>query len=351
MPEQDNEYYHRVDMQVYRDEIAPILPPEVLDIHTHVWSEALAAEKKYNRYAATDGYRGIPNQYGYSELDHSGRTLFPDRTYHAVCFGSPFPEAVQMGTNDEVSSGAREWPHRYPLLVATPADSTDKLRQILLRGRFYGIKVAVNLEPHAYATDRVTHVFSEAQRRVADEFGLMVMLHIPRASRLADPEHVADILQVCSECPKAYVMLAHLGRSYCTWSIRDSIHSLKDVPNLYWDVSFVQNAMVYEILFENVDSRRVLFGTDLPVADVRGHRVCVNGQWVDVTRDRYSWAAFRREGQPIEATFMAYEIIRALREGAERAGLDKEQLRAIFFSNGMGLIEDIRNRLAPRWLA
>jgi len=350
MPESESEYYNRVDMRVYRDEIAPILPPEVLDIHAHIWSKSLVAEKKYNRYAASDGYRGIPDQYGYAELEGSGRRLFPDRTYHAVCFGAPYPEAVQLGTNDEVSRGAQEWPHRYPLLVATPTDSADELRRTLLDGGFYGIKVAVNLEPHAYATDRITHVFSEAQRKLANEFGLMVMLHIPRASRLADPEHVADILRICSENPDAHIILAHLGRSYCTWSIRDSIHTLKDIPNLYWDVSFVQNAMVYEILFENVDSRRVLFGTDLPVADVRGHRVCVNNQWVDVTRDRYSWAAFRREGLQMEATFMAYEIIRALREGAERAGIDEEQLRAVFFANGMRLVEDVRNRLASKWL-
>lgn len=336
-------------MKVYREEIAPILPQQILDIHTHVWTKLGARCSFINKYPPIQGYKGAPLDYDYADLDRSARKLFPDREYHAVCFGAAMLELVGTGINDEVGAGAQDWPRRYPLLVATPSESAEKLRQALLGGRFYGIKVAVNLEDHAYATDRVTHVFSEAQRTVANELGLMVMLHVPRPRRLADPDNVSDIQWISRECPEAKIILAHLGRSYCSWVIKDSIHELKNLDNVYWDVSYVQNPMVYEILFENVDSRRVLFGTDQPMADWRGRRVCVNNQWVDVTRDRYSWAAFRREGLEIEATFIAYEIIRALREGAERAGLSKAQLAAIFFENGMRLVKDVRRRLSGVW--
>jgi len=341
-------YYDRVDMTVYRNEIAPILPERILDIHTHVWT-SLGDKCKYNKYPPVKGYKGAPLDYDFADLDRSARKLFPDREYHAVCFGAAFPEAVDLGINEEVGTGALEWPHRYPLLVAGPSESVDQLRQTLLHGRFYGIKVAVNLEAHAYATDRIAYVFSEAQRKLANALGLMVMLHIPRPKRLADPDNIADIQWISQECPDAKIILAHLGRSYCSWVIKDSIHALKNLDNVYWDVSYVQNPMVYEILFENVDSQRVLFGTDQPMADWRGRRVCVNSQWVDVTRDRYSWAAFRREGLEIEATFIAYEIIQALREGAERAGLTGEKLAAIFFDNGMRLVEDVRRRLSGIW--
>jgi hypothetical protein len=120
---------------------------------------------------------------------------------------------------------------------------------------------------------------------------------------------------------------------------------LKDLDNLYWDASFVQDPMVFQILFENVDSRRVLYGTDQPLADIRGRRVGVNNAWVDVTRDRYRWTAFRREGLEIEATFIAYEIARAMIEGAQMAGLTREQLRATLFDNGMALIRGVRKSL------
>jgi len=347
LQESEAEYYERVDMKVYREEIAPILPQQILDIHAHIWPSLVAT---YNKYPAVAGYKGVPEHYSFADLEQSAKMLFPDRIYHAVCFGAPFAEAVDAGINEALSRGAKQWPRRYALLVATPRESAEELRRALLQGRFYGFKVAVNLAPHAYATDRIMDVFSAAQRRVADELGLMVMLHIPRARRLADRQNIADLQRLSEECPNAKIILAHLGRSYCSWVIRDSIHELKDLGNIYWDVSYVQNAMVYEILFENVDSRRVLFGTDQPLADIRGHRVCVNKQWVDVTRDHYSWAAFRREGLEVEATFVAYEIIRALREGAERAGLGRQQLRAIFFDNGMRLIKDVEQQLSGMWL-
>jgi predicted TIM-barrel fold metal-dependent hydrolase len=252
---------------------------------------------------------------------------------------------MAAGENERFAADARQWPRRYPLAIAGPHDSEEQLRECVLSGGFYGFKVAVNLERSAYHTDRITYVFSKAQRDLANELGLIVMLHIPRERRLADPDNVSDLQLVCRENPNAKIVLAHLGRSYCSWVIRDSIRALKDLDNLYWDASFVQDPMVFQILFENVDSRRVFYGTDQPLADIRGRRVNVNNTWVDVTRDRYSWTAFRREGLEIEATFIAYEIARAMIEGARMAGLTPEQLRATFFDNGMALIRGVRSSL------
>ena len=341
MTESELDYYHRVDMQAYRDEIAPVLPAQVLDMHAHVWPTLVA---KHNKYPALGEFKGVPDHYTFADLDASAKRLFPDRVYHAVCFGAAFPEAVEAGENDRIAQGAREWPRRYPLLIAGPHDGEQQLHNALQSGGFYGFKVAVNLETQHYATDRIMYVFSEAQRKLANELGLIVMLHIPRSKRLADSENVSDIQHICREYPNLKLVLAHLGRAYCSWVIKDSIKLLKDLPNLYWDVSYVQNETVFQIVMENVDPTHIVFGTDQPLAEFRGRRVCVNNAWVDVTRDRYSWSAFCREGLEIEATFVAYEIIRAMTEGAERAGLTREQLRAMFFDNGMKLVEDVARR-------
>jgi len=43
---------------------------------------------------------------------------------------------------------------------------------------------------------------------IADELGLMVMLHIPRKQRLADPVNQRQLIELCSAWPNAKIVLA-----------------------------------------------------------------------------------------------------------------------------------------------
>mgnify|MGYP001572126039 CR=1 FL=1 len=73
-----------VDYDYYRREIAPILPPTVLDFHTHTWSadnwkeRSWDTDKSGGRYMVTDGY------YPPERLLQDGRACFPDRGYEAA---------------------------------------------------------------------------------------------------------------------------------------------------------------------------------------------------------------------------------------------------------------------------
>jgi hypothetical protein len=77
---------------------------------------------------------------------------------------------------------------------------------------------------------------------------------------------------------------------------------------------------------------------------VHGQVVCVNGINLFVTRDAYPWSLSIRD-DPVACTYMAYESLRAIRDGAERAGIASETLQAIFERNGRHLIDDVRNTL------
>ena len=131
--------------------------------------------------------------------------------------------------------------------------------------------------------------------------------------------------------------------------MKGGIAKLCDLPNVYWDTSFVQNSLVYKIFFDHVDPAKVLYGTDLPISEVHGRRVCINDNWVDVSRGWRDWTAYRDPEHAVEGTFMTYEMIRAMREGAEEAGLSTDDLRPIFFENGMRLIESVQQQLSGLW--
>ena len=93
------------------------------------------------------------------------------------------------------------------------------------------------------------------------------MLHIPGSERLARKSSVEGIQRLSREYPNANIIVAHLGRSYCPWSMKGGIAKLCDLPNVYWDTSFVQNSLVYKIFFDHVDPAKVLYGTDLPISE------------------------------------------------------------------------------------
>jgi hypothetical protein len=179
---------------------------------------------------------------------------------------------------------------------------------------------------------------------VADELGLIVMVHLPRKGRLADPQNIAALQRMSARYPRAKLVIAHVGRAYCEWAVRRGLHAVAAFPNVYFDTTFIQNSTVFQYLFEHVDASRVLYGSDLPNSAVHGQVVCVNGINLFVTRDAYPWSLSARDN-PIECTYMVYESLRAIRDGAERAGIARGTLGAIFERNGRHLIDDVRNNL------
>lgn len=119
-------------------------------------------------------------------------------------------------------------------------------------------------------------------------------------------------------------------------------NAVKNLENVYLDTSMVMDPLVLQMVFETIDSKRVLFATDLPVANMRGRRVYVMDHWVDIVLEGYPPSAYRVQTKDIHATFMVYEIILAIRRAAERAQLSQAQLQAIFYDNGMALLKSVR---------
>jgi predicted TIM-barrel fold metal-dependent hydrolase len=329
-------YYERVDMTVYREVVRPLLGDKVFDFHVHLWRPCDDAGQ----------YPGIWDVgFDADQLLETGALMFPEQEFHAVVFGRPTLEGDRA--DDLVVQAARRHENLYPFFIPDMRADEAQVRHTVRAGGYYGFKPYWNLVEGKPDQDAVTvrDMLLEPYMRVADDWGLIIMLHIPGSKRLADPRNLEDIRWLSRRYPGAKIVIAHLGRSYCLWPIKAGIAQVCDLPNVYFDVSFVQEPIVYKVLFDHVDPAKVLYGSDLPISRMRGKRVCVNGRWVDVTRESWAWTAYRADSAPIEATFMPYEMIRALRQGAEEAGLSLEALRPIFYENAMGLIEETHLQL------
>jgi len=334
----EQERYETVDLPFYRDEVAPVLPPEVLDFHAHVWNRECWKHLPWKADAAGAKYMVTLEAYGVEDLLADAGRMFPDRRYGAVAFGYPTP-AADLDKTNRYAAEAGQRSGIYPVLITgrdmiPPAELEKMIRE---RG-FFGYKVYLNWHGDNYGDITVEDMIGPAEMSLANELGLVVHLHVPRAGRLADPVVQRGVRDCAKRYPNARIVLAHCGRCYLPDEMKNAIGSIRDLENVAFDTAMVMDPTVLQIAFEGVGPERVVFGTDLPIAAMRGRRVYAMDHWVDVVLPGYPPSAYRVASADIRATFMVYEIILAIRRAGDMAGLSPEDLAGVFFDNGMALL-------------
>ena len=338
----DREHYDQIDLPFYRGEIEPLLPAEILDFHAHIWRKRDWREVPWDENEAGAKYMVTLPDYGLEQLQEDSERMFPTRTYKAVCFGYPTPAADIESSNAYTAEAGRSgWV--YPLMLAGKGlDSRDRVEGGLIRGGFYGYKVLLNWFGDNYGSIAIEDMLSPVEMELADQYRLVVLLHVPRSGRLADPDIQRGVQKLSREYPNAQIVLAHCGRCYLPDEMKRAISSIRNLDNVYMDTSMVMDPVALQMVLEEIDSSRVLFATDFPVPAMRGRRVYVMDHWVDLVLPGNPNSAFRVQSDNFRATFMVYEIVLAIRRAAERVKLAEEKLTAIFHQNGMAVLNQVR---------
>jgi predicted TIM-barrel fold metal-dependent hydrolase len=324
------------DAAFYRSEIAPHLPPVVLDFHAHIWRKLDWHAVPWKVGTPGAGDMVGDEDYPVERLIADGRRCFPDCEYRAVCFGYPTPSADnEKNTRYVAAAGKRRG--MYPLMIvgAPLKVPSEVIRQRLDTDGFLGFKVFLPWHGDDYGSTSVQEMLSSNERDIAQELGLIVLLHLPRSGRLADPEVQAGVRSLSTEWPGARIVLAHCGRCYLPAEMERAIDTLKDLPNVHLDLSMVMDESVLRIVFDGIDSSRLLYATDFPVAAMAGRRVRVMDHWVDIVASEAPSSAYRVRAQGIRAVPMALEIAAAVLSAGRTAGLTENAMRQVFFENGM----------------
>ncbi len=336
----EQERCEQVDLPFYRGEVRPVLPPAVLDFHAHVWS------RSHWRQAPAEGSRGgrymvVETEYPVESLAADARRIFPDNAYRAVCFGMPTPQADIGKTNRYLAEAAVSgWLH--PLMLAGKGlMMREELERALATRAYKGYKVFLNWLGDDYGERTIQDMLSPVEMEPADRRRLIVLLHVPRAGRLADPVIQEGVRTLARDYPRAQIVLAHCGRCYLPDEMQKAVGCLKGLDNVWLDTAMVMDPTVLQIVMEELGPERLLFATDFPVAAMRGRRVYALDHWVDLVLPGPAPSAYRVASPDIRASFMVYEIVLAIRRAAEQAGISAGELRAIFHDNGARLLEQV----------
>ncbi|MFO7897612.1 MAG: amidohydrolase family protein, partial [Planctomycetota bacterium] len=322
---------------VWRDVLDGFVPRRVFDFHTHVYLKRFAPSKAEPSRNPSQPH--VVDEYPHEAFAIVESRLWPGRQFKALVFGTVAADVDLDATNAYAAEAARVhgW---HALMIPSMSDDADEILRKARDGGFLGLKpyyTFVTTKPPAEVT--LEDMVTPAMREAADRGGLIIMTHIPRPGRLADPVNIRGIRRLCKDAPNARIALAHVGRAYFPEAIGNGL-SLSDLPNLYPDLSMVQDWEVLEQVLRRFDRKKILFGLDLPVAQEKGKLIGINGQRHFFTRRPHKWSAHvDPDGYEVRCTLFAYEMVRALKKASERARLSRAEIADIFWTNAQRLVE------------
>ena len=341
-----NEKYTEYDKLVYEKELKDFLPDEFIDFHTHVQGNDAESAGSSNggstwtSYIARDGS-------GVELLLDSYKKMFPDKKVTPLIFGGCGCNIDQV--NDYVYEKRTEF--NLPSLYRTHyAMDADKLEEDILKRGFLGIKPYLsNCPPYLPSAEiRIFDFVPHEHLKVCDKHGLIVMLHIPRDGRLKDPVNLYQIKEIEEKYPNLKLIVAHIGRAYAKEDIGNAFDIIGKGANTYFDFTANVCDDAIKACIEAVGPKKLIFGSDLPIAIMRMYRIVENGVYYNIVpKGHYGdvdGQPHMRQTEGEDITIMMYEQLKALKRVAIDMKLSDSDVEAIMKKKKKKLIDEVSKR-------
>ena len=335
-----------VDRAFYDSRLRGFLPGRIVDVHAHVWTASRPSGGPDPSGRVADWPARVAAENPVADLLATYRLMLPGKQVAPLVFSSPTAPGEADELNDYVARSAAK--HGLSALLLTrPERSAAQLQDRLDAGGFRGVKPYLSFAPPHIPADEIG-IFDFLPRghlELLDRLGGIVMLHLPRAGRLGDPENLAQLIEIDRRYGGAKVIIAHVGRAYCARDVGGAFDVLAGTERLLFDISANTNEEVFRGLIRAVGPGRILFGSDMPILRMRMRRICEAGVYVNlVPRGLYgdvSGDPHMREVDGAEAeklTFFLYEEIDAFRRAAEAEALTEADVRNVFHDSAAALL-------------
>jgi hypothetical protein len=335
--------YKEVDRRFYNDVIRDFLPGKIIDAHTHIWKKG----KIQSGTARTVSWPSrVADECSAEDLRETYEILFPGKKVTPLVFGNIPKKGEFDSCNAFVEKSALE--NNFPALIfSDPTWAPEMLERKILAGKFYGAKSYLSLAPENIPLDEICiyDFFPKVHLEVLNRLCSVVMLHIPRKQRLADPLNISQLMEIERDFPDIKLIVAHVGRAYCKGDIGDAFKILSKSKKMFFDFSANTNAFVFEELIKAVGPKRILFGSDMPITRMRMRRIEKDGIYANVVpRGLYGDVSgdpnmMEVDGEEAERlSFFLYEEISAFKDAAGKTGLSKTDVENIFYTNAKGII-------------
>jgi glutamate-1-semialdehyde 2,1-aminomutase len=266
--------------------------------------------------------------------------LLPGRELHALHMAYPFAnadEASLAAANVWVAAEAARDPLGACLMLVRPGDDPERVRET---GRRLGVR---GLKPyHLYAPlertwdAAIPDYLPEPLMAVADAEQWVAVLHLVRPRGIADPLNQQWVRRYCECYPRARLVLAHCARGFNPYHVFEGLPAVADLSNLWVDTSAVCSAMGVLAALQIMGARRVMYGSDFCVCQMRGTVLAVGDTflWLDEQHppERPGYAG------DFALPLVGVENLRAMRAAARLARLSDAEVDGLFWGNAAGLL-------------
>lgn len=319
------------DQRIWEEELQDFVPNRVFDAHIHMFHpEHLKPSASSN---------GSPwGHADFSTLQQWAARLYPGRETHFLVLGTPTLGIDVTAHNrwciDQVSQDPLSRMNR----LVTPTCRVPDIERDILEQGFIGLKpYRLFSVTGDIAQCRIHEFLPHEQLELANELGLWVTMHLSRFHGCADELNLNDLQHFTGQrYPNIKWILAHCARSFTYWPIRQAIDRLRDMPNIWYDVSAVTDVRPLVTLFSREDRGRILYGSDgVDATYFHGQYAAMGRAWQYVDTNRFQLQFPHCDGRPILAI---YEQLLSMKHAAEMAQWSQADIENLFWHNAVAAL-------------
>ena len=321
------------DLRLVQERLADFVPQQVFDIHAHLFHTRHFAEGKRPAFLPAD------TAFGVAAYKVALSAWLPGRNVEGLFFGYPSPGNDRLGANRWLAAELKARPNpgnRRALALVSPQDDPAETRRQIQELGLVGIKPYHVYAPVAETLEAAIEEFAPPWMwEICHEINGVLMLHIVRHNAIADPVNLGSLRKLCREFSRCQVVFAHVARSFNHRNALDGLKAVADLDNVWVDTSAITEAQAMQCALEVLGPRRVLFGSDYPVSELRGKCLSMGNGFTWLYAEDLGREGVTRFG---EFTLVGIESLLCLREACENCGLIEADLRDIFRDNALRLL-------------
>ena len=317
------------DQQLAASAVADFLPQEIYDIHTHPY---------HADHFAANAWPFLSDKKVLGCVEHRAalQRYMPAKKIHGLYFGMPHKTADRAAMNTWVTGEVRAQgtPLSRALMVVAPTDNQAAVATALRSGQFCGIKVYHCYSQRPDTMNATVEEFApEWMWELLHETRGVLLLHIVRDGAMEDASNQASLRRLCRAYPQAKLILAHVARSFSYRNARKGLHAIADIDNAVIDTSAICESEAFRAALKILGPRRVLWGSDFAVSELRGRCVTTGGLffWLHPELIRADYKA----PSSTDLTLVGIESLQSLREACEDTGLTQGDINDIFMGNAL----------------